>query len=177
MINLTVSKVPHVLVLAFTLLIMGCGEKQAISGRIPTTVFKTFSGESFTLSAEDKEVTLLVFWATWCQPCVEEFPELVRIRRGYADSVLEMVCISVDYPDEAESKVLPFLHDHRVTFPVFIADMTKQDEFINAIEPSWSGAVPATFIFDAGGRRRAFLLGRRTFESFKAHVDSAFVAR
>lgn len=111
-------------------------------------------------------------WATWCQPCVEEFPDLVRIRRSFPDSLLDVVAISVDYPDEIESKILPFLASQGAAFPVYVSGVKKEEDFMNALNPSWSGGVPATFIFDKQGQQRAFLFGETSYAVFKAQVDS-----
>jgi thiol-disulfide isomerase/thioredoxin len=117
------------------------------------------------------KILFLNVWATWCQPCVEEFPDLIRLHQTYRDSAVDFVAISVDYPDEIKSKILPFLDTLRVPFKVYVSDIRKQEDFINALDPSWSGAIPATFIFDENGNRRAFLLGRKNFEIFKDAVD------
>ncbi len=111
-------------------------------------------------------------WATWCQPCVEEFPDIVKLYSEYHDAGVDFASISVDYPDEAESKILPFLVSRHVPFKVYVANVKKDEDFINALNPSWSGAVPATFIFDGIGRQRAFMFGQKTFSFFKAAIDS-----
>lgn len=116
-------------------------------------------------------ILFLNVWATWCKPCVEEFPDLVKLDSAYPDSVVDIVAVSVDYPDEMESKILPFLDRYGVSFKVYVADVKKQEDFINALNPAWSGAVPATFIFDAYGKRRAFLLGQKDFKIFKTEID------
>ncbi len=117
-------------------------------------------------------VLLLNFWATWCKPCVEEFPELIRLQQTYRDSLVDIIAISVDYPDEVASKILPFLDSLGVSFTVFVADIPKPDDLIITLNPTWSGAVPATFVFDRYGQRRAFLLGQKNFEIFKDAVDA-----
>jgi thiol-disulfide isomerase/thioredoxin len=123
------------------------------------------------------KILFLNFWATWCEPCTEEFPDIVSLRNSFPDSLLDVVAISVDYPDEAESKVLPFLQAHQVEFPVYIADIKNQDNFINALDTSWSGAVPATFIFDNHGVQKAFLLGQKDLSFFKSEVDTVLKLR
>ncbi len=122
------------------------------------------------------KVLFLNLWATWCKPCVEEFPEIEKLRRSYPDSILEVVAVSVDYPDETASKILPFLQQHRVSFPILVADAPRQDDLINTLNRSWSGAIPATFIYDRRGVQRAALFGQRDMGAFKAAVDSVLQA-
>jgi thiol-disulfide isomerase/thioredoxin len=118
-------------------------------------------------------ILLLNVWATWCKPCVEEFPGLIRLQQTYRDSLVDVIAISVDYPDEVASKILPFLDSLGVSFPVFVADIPKPEDLITTLNPAWSGAVPATFVFDRHGQRRAFLLGEKSYEIFKREVERA----
>ncbi|MGA7160577.1 MAG: TlpA disulfide reductase family protein [Bacteroidota bacterium] len=119
------------------------------------------------------KILFLNVWATWCQPCVEEFPDLVKVYEEYRDSPVDIVAISVDYPDEIESKIVPFLTSLNVPFTVYVADVKKDEDFINALNPAWSGAVPATFIFDAHGKQQKFMFGQKNYETFKADIDTA----
>ena len=123
------------------------------------------------------KILFLNVWATWCQPCVEEFPDIVGIRNSVPDSIADVAAISVDYPDEAGTKVLPFLRSRKVTFPVYVSGVKKEEDFMNALNPSWSGGVPATFIFDKHGELRSFLFGQKTFDIFKAAIDSVISAQ
>lgn len=116
-------------------------------------------------------ILLLNVWATWCKPCVEEFPKLIRLQHTYRDSLVDIIAISVDYPDEVASKILPFLDSLGVTFTVLVSDIPKPEDLIKTLNPAWSGSVPATFVFDRHGQRRAFLLGQKNFETFKDAVD------
>ncbi len=124
-----------------------------------------------------EKILFLNVWATWCQPCVEEFPDLVNLSNEYRNAAVDIVAISVDYPDEVESKILPFLTSQNVPFTVYVANVKKDEDFINALNPSWSGAVPATFIFDATGKQRAFMFGQKNYKTFKAEIDTVLGSR
>jgi len=119
------------------------------------------------------KILFLNVWATWCQPCVEEFPDLVKVYNEYRSAPVDIIAISVDYPDETESKIIPFLASLNVPFTVYVADVKKDEDFINALDPAWSGAVPATFIFDAQGKQQKFMSGQKNYETFKADIDTA----
>jgi len=120
-------------------------------------------------------VLLLNVWATWCKPCVEEFPRLIKLQQAYRDSSVDIIAISVDYPDEAASKIAPFLDSLGVSFTVFVADIPKPEDLIKTLDATWSGAVPATFVFDRQGQRRAFLLGEKSYEIFKREIEKAII--
>jgi thiol-disulfide isomerase/thioredoxin len=111
-------------------------------------------------------------WATWCVPCKEEFPDLVRLKDYYSDSDVVLVGISVDFPDEVESKVKPFLYSQKVNFPNFVQNFKNPEDLINLLNEKWRGAVPATFIYDKKGNQQAFLLGKRSFDEFKTEIEN-----
>ena len=123
------------------------------------------------------KILLLNIWATWCLPCIEEFPDLIKLYSSQGADALEIVGISVDDPDEAVSKVLPFLKKHAVPFKVYIAHFDKQDDFINSMDSNWNGAVPATFIYDPLGKQRFLMIGQRTFDQFKQKVEQLKIKR
>jgi len=110
-------------------------------------------------------------WATWCIPCKEEFPDLVRLKEYYNDSDVVFVGISVDFPDEVDTKVKPFLYSQKINFQNYVQNFKQPENLINLLNEKWRGAVPATFIYDKKGDQKAFLLGKRSFEEFKAAIE------
>jgi thiol-disulfide isomerase/thioredoxin len=101
---------------------------------------------------------LVNVWATWCLPCREEFPDLMRLRQTFAKQGLELVLVSADFEEQIpEAKA--FLAENGVDFPTYVK---QQDDmaFINAMNPDWSGALPASFVFDRGGELRFFHEGK-----------------
>ena len=111
---------------------------------------------------------LLNIWATWCQPCIEEFPDLIKL--ASSDTLVEVIGISVDYPDELDTKVLPFLEKLKIPFKIYIAKFNKQEDFIAAVDSTWNGAVPATYIYNGSGKKRFSFIGQETFEQFKKNI-------
>ncbi len=166
------------LLLFFALLSSGYlpAQERAKPGTIEVKTIDV-SGVHRLITDRHGKLLLLNIWATWCQPCVEEFPDVERIRRSFADSVADVAAISVDYPDEVESKILPFLTSRHITFPVYVSAVKKEEDFMNSLDSSWSGGVPATFIFDKHGQRRAFLFGQKSFDVFKSEIDSVMTAQ
>ncbi len=111
------------------------------------------------------------FWATWCAPCVEEFPDIVRIADELRSSNIDVVAVSADDFDDETSKVIPFITKEKVPFKVYMAKLEGEDAFIDGVDKSWGGGIPASFVFDAQGRRRTFLLGKQSYESLKAAIQ------
>jgi len=113
----------------------------------------------------------LNIWATWCIPCKEEFPDLVRLQNDYQNSNVEIIGISVDYPDEVNSKILPFLKANHVNFKVFVQEFGKQEDFINTLNKEWNGGLPATFVFDVNGIQKVFIFGKHDYVYYKQQIE------
>ena len=115
----------------------------------------------------NSEHTLLInVWATWCVPCREEFPDLVKISNNYKGKV-RFVGISVDDSEDLDSKVIPFIKNQKVDFEIYLLKVIDPEDFINLLNKKWSGAIPATFIYDKQGNQTEMLIGKQSYESFK----------
>jgi thiol-disulfide isomerase/thioredoxin len=102
---------------------------------------------------------VLNVWGTWCGPCREEFPDLLRLHRDYRDRGLRLVLLSVDFDSEVP-QVNRFLAEQGVDFETYRRSGGDDDKFINTLSPLWSGALPATFVYDGTGRLRDFWEGK-----------------
>lgn len=118
------------------------------------------------------KVLFINTWATWCVPCKEEFPDLVRLQDHYKDDDVVFIGISVDFPDEIESKVKPFLHSQKVNFANYVQNFKDPAELIDLLNTKWRGAVPATFIYDKKGIQQTFLLGKHSFVEFQQAIET-----
>jgi len=118
--------------------------------------------------ATGAKVVLVNLWATWCTPCREEFPDLMRFHRAFQDRGLALVLVSGDFESEADA-AKEFLASQGVDFASYLKS-GKDEEFINAFDPAWSGALPATFVYDAKGQRKHSFLGPITYQSLETAV-------
>ncbi|MCM3872210.1 MAG: redoxin domain-containing protein [Pyrinomonadaceae bacterium] len=121
----------------------------------PSIVVREINAASLTtiLKRESAPRPLLVnFWATWCDPCREEFPDLVKIDRQFRAQGLDMISVSLDDLAEIKTGVPKFLHQMRATMPAYLLNESDPDHLISTIDPKWSGALPATFLYDAEGK-------------------------
>jgi peroxiredoxin len=94
---------------------------------------------------------LVNFWATWCAPCVAEFPELVTINRMYRHRDFELVTVSVNRPDES-AQVLAFLQKKEASMKNLIFASAERDPLMEAFDPEWAGAVPFTVLLSPEGK-------------------------
>ncbi len=121
------------------------------------------------LAARRGKVVLVNVWATWCLPCREEFPDLMRVYRELQPRGLELVLISADFEAQRD-RARAFLAEQGVDFPTYVKTGTDE-AFIEALDPGWSGSIPATLILDRDGVKRAFWDGAAPYERFKAAVE------
>ena len=119
---------------------------------------------------QNKGNTVLInVWATWCIPCREEFPDLVKLAKNYNEK-LKVIGISADDSDVIDSKVIPFLKKNNAEFENYLIKVVDPEDFINLLNKDWSGAIPATFIYDNNGAQKEMLIGRRSYEEFEQAI-------
>ncbi|HEY3330644.1 MAG TPA: TlpA disulfide reductase family protein [Capsulimonadaceae bacterium] len=125
-----------------------------------------------SIASHKGSIVVVNFWATYCPPCVAEFPSLVKLSQDYRSKGVAVIAVSTDSPRERRTKVEPFLRSRHATFTNFIEHAIDPEAFINAIDPSWQGDLPRTLIYDKHGRLAKILEGEQTYASFAAAVKS-----
>jgi thiol-disulfide isomerase/thioredoxin len=91
-------------------------------------------------------IYVINFWATWCVPCLEELPHFEKLSSQYKRKNLKVLLVSMDFRSKLESTVVPFVRKNAYKNEVFLFDETNQQEYIEQIDPNWSGALPATLM-------------------------------
>lgn len=142
--------------------------------------YKTFTQDVMPLSSvKDLEtlrdskkgkVVLVNFWASWCRPCVAEIPGLIKLYNNYKDSGFEIIFISVDVPEDIQSKVAPFLKSKGVDFTTYYNQFDKTDDLINFFDKNWQGAIPSTYIYDKDWNQTSSMVGSRSYEIFEKEI-------
>ena len=122
------------------------------------------------IAAQKGHVVLVNFWATWCGPCVAEFPAIVKASRRYKAQGLTVIAVSADSAKDLHTKVEPFLSKQGAAFPSYLEKSADPEDFINALDPTWQGDLPRTFIYDRQGRRVKTLTGEQTAQSLAAAI-------
>ncbi len=110
-----------------------------------------------------KDSTYVVnFWATWCAPCVKELPHFEKLQSEFKSEKLAVLLVSVDFKSKLNSAVIPFVKRKNLQNQVFLLNESSPQEYIDRIDPSWSGSIPATlFIKDD---KRKFVETELTYE-------------
>ena len=113
------------------------------------------------LITQQREHPLLInFWATYCDPCREEFPDLVKIDKDYRPRALEFVTISLDDMTEIKTEVPKFLGSMKATMPAYLLNASDPEPAIDLIDPRWQGSLPATFLYNEKGEMVYRHIGR-----------------
>ena len=102
------------------------------------------------LANSSGNLRLINVWATWCGPCVVEFPELVTVNRMYRGRNFELVTISADSPENPD-KVLAFLQKQEASCINFLFSSDNKYDLIEAVDPEWPGSLPYTLLVKPGG--------------------------
>ncbi len=121
------------------------------------------------LKKKQGKVVLLNFWATWCAPCREEFPALIKLYRQYRSRGLELILVSADDREQQE-QVESFLKQSRVNFVTYISAEESYEALTDFMAPDWIGGLPTTFVFDRKGQLAKSLLGGQNYEVFRKAV-------
>ena len=87
------------------------------------------------------------FWATWCSPCVTEIGYFEALHRTYSDSLLKVILVNLDFPNQVERRVVPFMEEKGLTAEVVNMTTMDYNSWIPEVERNWSGAIPATLIY------------------------------
>jgi len=103
--------------------------------------------ESSILKDLNADTTYVVnFWATWCGPCVKELPYFEELNALYVDKAFKQILVSLDDPRKLESKVIPFIKKNKIESEVVLLADGKANNWIDKVDPNWSGAIPITLI-------------------------------
>jgi thiol-disulfide isomerase/thioredoxin len=128
------------------------------------------AGYAKLLSANKGKVVLVNFWATWCQPCRKEMPELVRMAARFKAKGFVFLTITADEPEQ-EADALKFLSQSGVTLPAFIKRAKDDEKFINSVETKWSGALPVLLLYDRAGGKSRFFQGETDLKALESAIQ------
>lgn len=159
------------------ILLVSCTKKEENPAPRPLKTYSEgpISVNSYSFSAlehflkKDNDTTYVVnFWATWCVPCVEELPSFEKLNATYKDKKVKVLLVSIDFPKMAESKLLPFIKKNNLKSDVVLLNDPDANSWINKVDSTWSGAIPATLIYKKD--KRNFYEKSFTYEELETEV-------
>jgi thiol-disulfide isomerase/thioredoxin len=117
-----------------------------------------------------KGKTLLVtFWATWCEPCRDEYPMLNELAKQYAPQGLHVVGIDLDQDGDL-ILMRRFLARYKPIFPNYRKKQGEEEAFTSAVMQRWNGEIPASFFYAKDGKQIGHLVGASDRETYNAAI-------
>lgn len=124
------------------------------------------------LEESDASLNVVNFWATWCAPCIEEFPDFMRLGKDLADEGVSVFFVSMDFEEEMPD-VEAFLAEQGYAETSYLRT-GKDHEFIEGIHSAWSGVLPATFLYNGDVDIVDFWQGKPVgYEALEQRVHNA----
>jgi thiol-disulfide isomerase/thioredoxin len=122
--------------------------------------------------ANEPRPLLVNFWASWCDGCREEFPDLVKIDQDYRARGLNFLSVTVDELED-KAQAASFIQEMKAKMPVVLLNVADKEPAIHAIDMNWDGALPATFIYDRTGNVVYRHFGKINPAELRAAIDKS----
>lgn len=122
------------------------------------------------ITKKSGKIQVINFWATWCAPCVQELPYFQNLAAKQHPDV-EITLINLDFADKV-GKVNAFIAKRKITSPVLLLDEVDYNSWIDRIDPSWGGAIPATLFINTTTGQRKFVDKPITESELESYIKS-----
>jgi thiol-disulfide isomerase/thioredoxin len=123
------------------------------------------------IAGQKGHVVLVNFWATWCVPCREEFPDFVRLEKAYRSRGLRVIGVSTDLAKDLP-KVEKFLAAAPPDFPNYRKKSGGDDQdFIESVDAKWGGELPFTVLYGKDGRKVRVLSGKQSYAELEKAIQ------
>ena len=141
-------------------------EEDFISKKVVSLNFEELEKNYF--QKKNDSIYVINFWATWCKPCVKELPAFEKLAQDYSDKNVKILLVSLDFSDKIESQVVPFIKKNNIQSEVVLLDDADANSWIPKVSSDWSGAIPATVIYNKN--TRTFYERSFTFEELETEL-------
>jgi thiol-disulfide isomerase/thioredoxin len=139
----------------------------------PTVI--DFAGFQRVLAQQKDKVVLVDFWATWCEPCRDIYPMVNELAKQFAPQGL--VVIGVSFDDDGEmTLVRHFLERNKPVFVNYRKKPGKEKAFVSAVDPRWTGTIPADFLYDREGRETVAFIGTHPRADFENAIRAVLAS-
>lgn len=149
------------------LLILTVAVTPVAFGQSPTTIVSVPELES-RIASEEKPLLVINFWATWCGPCIKELPYFEQAYQS-REETMHLLLVNLDFADKID-KVNAFATKKGLTGEIVLLDNLDYNSWIDKIDPSWSGAIPATLIINTQTGERLFLEGEMDQPKLESYI-------
>ena len=161
------------LVAVLALIEIGCKHKTSANGGPTQVTIKSLDGKDVTVAQYKGKVVLVNFWATWCEPCKIEIPELIQLQAKYEPKGFTILGVAMD--DEGKSVVAPFVEKKRydigggkevpMNYPILLGDDEIASKFGGLL------GFPTTVLFDKNGKEIKRTTGAIAYEEYAKIIE------
>ncbi len=168
------------------ILLQACGEKNSNTSLVKEgSISEINKKENFSeikipsinfeelqpLLQKSNDTTYVInFWATWCKPCIKELPAFEKLNKNYSDQKVKVLLVSLDFPKQLESQVIPFVEKRDIISEVVLLNDPDANSWIPKVDTSWTGAIPATLMYTK--QHRKFYERSFTFSDLESELKS-----
>ena len=111
-----------------------------------------FAGLEHLFTQFNDTTYVVNFWATWCSPCVKELPYFEQLNEEWADQKIKVILVSLDFESQIRTRLMKFLEKKQLQSSVAVLCQPNANEWIDKVDPSWSGSIPATLVYNSHKR-------------------------
>lgn len=111
-------------------------------------IYTSFDDIKYIFDYRNDTTYVINFWATWCKPCVAELPYFEQLNSEFEDKNVRVILVSLDFKKQIESKLIPFIKKRNIQSEVMLLLDDKAVNWIDKVDESWSGAIPATIVYN-----------------------------
>lgn len=129
--------------------------------------FNSFYKEEIT---ESKGIVIVNFWATWCKPCITELPYFEQINAEMKSEKFSVCLVNLDFNSKYKTSAVEFVRNRNIKSKVIHLNDTDPNKWINRIDSNWTGAIPATIIYE-NGKKIFFHEGEITYDELKSEIN------
>jgi thiol-disulfide isomerase/thioredoxin len=108
------------------------------------------------LASPENALHVVNFWATWCPPCITELPYFEKLSKEFQGRGVKFILISLDFPSQIESRLIPFLKTNKITADVRVMTNIDYNSWIEKVDSSWQGNIPVTLFFNNARKTKYF---------------------
>jgi thiol-disulfide isomerase/thioredoxin len=122
------------------------------------------------LNQKNDTTYVINFWATWCKPCIEEMPAFNQLEANFKNQKVVVLLVSLDFGKDYQTRVKNFAERHSLKPRIVILDDPNSNAWIDKVDPAWSGALPATIIYNRN--KKLFFEKLFTYEELEKEVNN-----
>ncbi len=175
--------IKYLIVFLSSLIFFACEQKKEASSNIESVkeikeakvkpklaIYESFDDIEYIFNYDNDTTYVINFWATWCKPCVAELPYFDDLYNEYKSEKVRIILVSLDFPKQIESKLIPFIKKNNVLPEVMVLKDGDVNTWIDKVSKEWDGAIPVTLAYNRNNK--VFVSGEvDDYEALKSKVE------